>query len=221
MFSVRRLIGVVAGMTLAAGTTLAVAPSASASVAHAPSKHRAAHSSGTTPLASVLLARGSSFDRNSHDYDILTNAVLAVLDKKPNSPVKVLTDGKVALTAFIPNDRAFRILVRDVTGKWYWKESDVFKAVAGLGIDTVETVLLYHVVPGATIDARTALKSNGAALKTAQGGTVTVKVRGKKIRLVDADKNDRDPRVIAVNINKGNKQIAHGIDRVLRPVDLP
>ncbi|WP_310526492.1 hypothetical protein [Nocardioides sp.] len=40
--------------------------------------------------------------------------------------------------------------------------------------------------------------------------------------LIDAAKNDRNPRVrvAAKNINKGNKQIAHGINRVLRPIDL-
>jgi hypothetical protein len=41
------------------------------------------------------------------------------------------------------------------------------------------------------------------------------------ISLKDADKNSRDPRVNVVNINAGNKQIAHGINRVLRPIDLP
>jgi len=99
-----------------------------------------------------------------------------------------------------------------------------FEAVAGLGIDTVETVLLYHVVPGATIDAAAALESDDAELTTAQGGTVTVNVwSGPIISLGDQDTNARNPRVILSNtdINKGNKQIGHGIDRVLRPVDLP
>ena len=42
-----------------------------------------------------------------------------------------------------------------------------------------------------------------------------------RVTLVDADRNDRNPAVVKFNINKGNKQIAHAIDRVLRPVDLP
>ena len=37
---------------------------------------------------------------------------------------------------------------------------------------------------------------------------------------MDRDPNARNPRVIAPDINKGNKQIAHGINRVLRPLDL-
>jgi hypothetical protein len=45
----------------------------------------------------------------------------------------------------------------------------------------------------------------------------------KKVPLVilkDKDRNDRDPFVVRFDINKGNKQIAHGISLVLRPVDL-
>lgn len=42
------------------------------------------------------------------------------------------------------------------------------------------------------------------------------------ITLKDRDKNDRDPKVVlsALDLNKGNKQVAHGIDRALRPIDL-
>ncbi len=41
------------------------------------------------------------------------------------------------------------------------------------------------------------------------------------IRLRDKDYNSRNPRVKVIDINDGNMQIAHGIDRVLRPMDLP
>lgn len=131
--------------------------------------------------------------------------------------------GRTPVTAFLPNDRAFKLLVKDLTGKAPRSEQAAFEAVAGLGIDTVETVLLYHVVPGATVTAKAALKSDGARLTTAQGGAVTVKVPYKKlpvITLIDADRDDKNPYVVRFDINKGNKQIAHGISRVLRPVDL-
>jgi uncharacterized surface protein with fasciclin (FAS1) repeats len=183
----------------------------------------AASSSGDRSLAAVLTADGNRFDRNPRDYDIVTEAVLAVLAAKPSSPVSVLTDGSVPLTAFIPNDRAFRILVKDLTGRWVVKESAVFAAVAGLGIDTVETVLLYHVVPGATITKAQARRADGATLTTAQGGTVTVRVPFRRAPLVilkDQDRNDANPFVVRFDINKGNAQIAHGIALVLRPVDL-
>jgi hypothetical protein len=38
--------------------------------------------------------------------------------------------------------------------------------------------------------------------------------------LVDADPDVRNPRVVATNINRGNPQIAHAINRVLLPLDL-
>jgi uncharacterized surface protein with fasciclin (FAS1) repeats len=215
--SARRLLvgaAVVAASALAA-TTLAAAPAAAGSA------------TGTRSLAAVLTRDTGGFDRNPRDFDVLTRAVLTVLEAKPSSAVGVLTDGSVALTAFIPTDAAFRELVRDITGaKRLPSERQAFAAVAGLGVDTVESVLLYHVVPGATIYARTALRSDGAALTTALGPTITVDVRRwshgwGRLRLIDADTSDRNPRVVAFNINRGNRQIAHAIDRVLRPIDLP
>ena len=49
---------------------------------------------GTKPLSEVLVD-ANQFDSNGRDYDIVTEAVLAVLTAKPASPVSVLTDGKV------------------------------------------------------------------------------------------------------------------------------
>lgn len=207
-----RLTALAAGTALMAGGALAAAPAASADPA-------------PTSLAEVLTSDGNQFDRNYYDFDIVTEAVLAVLADNPNSPVKLLTEGEKAATAFIPNDRAFQLLVKDLTGKWVRGEANIFAAVASLGLDTVETVLLYHVVPGATIDSKAALQSDNALLTTAQGGTVKVDVLSKRfklIRLKDADRNDWDPWIVRskFDINKGNPQIAHGIGLVLRPIDL-
>ena len=173
----------------------------------------------------MLTSDGNRFDHNSKDFDIVTEAVLAVLAAKPDSPVSVLTNGKTRVTAFIPTDEAFRVLVYDLTGKWLRQERKVFAAVASLGIDTVEAVLLYHVIPGATLTAAKALKADGAQLTTAQGATITLDVLNPvtgRIRLQDQDPDDVDPSTIPwlLNINKGNKQIAHGINYVLRPVNL-
>ncbi len=183
-----------------------------------------------TSLAEVLLADGDRFDRNSYDFDIVTEAVLAVLAEKPDSPVAALLDGNQSLTAFIPNDRAFWALVGDLTGQYYGffrvQEEKVFNAVASLGIDTVETVLLYHVVLGDPIDSNTAANVPfGTPLTTAQGGEIKVRPivpAFKWIVLGDNDPNDFDPFIIPskFDINAGNPQIAHGIAFVLRPADL-
>jgi uncharacterized surface protein with fasciclin (FAS1) repeats len=219
-----RTAAVAAAAALAAtGVALAPASQAAPAAPAAPSAVRAA--TGTNSLAAVLTANGgASYDRNWNNYTIVTKAVLAVLAAKPNSPVKALADGSIPVTAFIPNDRAFQLLVKSLTGKTLLRERSVFNAVASLGIPTVEAVLLYHVVPGATITSKQALKANGAVLKTAGGGTVRVRVSSApSITLVDKDPNARNAKVILsqVDINAGNKQIAHGIDRVLRPLDLP
>jgi uncharacterized surface protein with fasciclin (FAS1) repeats len=203
---------IAAGIAAASAVALAmgVAPAASAA-------------DGTASLAGVLTADNNQFDSNSKDFDIVTEAVLAVLAAKPSSPVGLLTKGDVALTAFVPNDAAFRTLVKDLTGKSYKSEKTVFSKVAGLGIDTVETVLLYHVVPGATIDSSIAVKADKVGLGTGTRDTFMIQVRdnGKTIKISDRDYNSRNARVIAVDVNKGNKQIAHVVDRVIRPLDLP
>ena len=132
------------------------------------------------------------------------------------------SDPKANLTVFLPTDFAFRQLVRDLTGKTVYKESEIFKAVAGLGVDTVKAVLMYHIIGGARIDYATALKSDGAQLTTLGGGTITVDVQGrffKRIVLVDKDPDLRDPKVIVANIRASNG-IAHVINRVLLPIDV-
>jgi uncharacterized surface protein with fasciclin (FAS1) repeats len=182
---------------------------------------------GTKSLAKVLAADGQRFDRSGRDYDITDAAVGAVLAAKPDSAVAVLADGRTPVTAFLPNDRAFRTLAYDLTGRWYRSESRVFTRLANqLGVETIEAVLLYHVVPGQTITYRAALKSDGAELVTAlTDAKVTVDVRRnaeghKLVRLLDLDPDSWNPKIVQPNINKGNRQIAHGINRVLRPVNL-
>lgn len=189
---------------------------------------QAAPTLGEQSLAAVLTADGNgTFDNNWYDYDIVTQAVLAVVAAKPTSNVALLTDGSVALTAFIPNDRAFRDLAHRVTGKWQHTEAKVFSAlVAKLGVNAIESVLLYHVVPGATILAKDALAADNAKLATALPGvSITVDVQGRNVPnivLRDRDFNSPNPRVNPwmTDINEGNKQVAHGITRVLRPLNL-
>ena len=194
---------------LVGATALVAAPSATAA------------DEGTTSLATVLKAGQAKFDKDDKDFDILTKAIEAVLANKPDSAVKVLADGSTALTAFIPTDRAFKNLASALTNHTVKTEAGAFKAVAGLGIDTVEAVLLYHVVPGATILSGDALKANGAKLETALDGKV-IRVRvtsAPAIILGDYNPKLANPRVNLdqVDINKGNMQVAHGINAVLMP----
>ncbi len=172
-------------------------------------------------LAEVLDVGNAMFDDDSGDFDILTKAAEAVLAAKDDSPVAVLADADTALTVFAPTDQAFMDLASALAGSDITDESEAFDAVAGLGIDTVEDVLLYHVIPGKTITSADALKSNGAVLPTALKGknTKVIVLDGPIIRLRDYAPAFKNAQVILdlVDINKDGKQIAHGVDHVMLP----
>lgn len=192
----------------------------------APATVSATGSSSQQTLADVLLSdsakdNADGFDYRWWDYDIVTQAVLLFPDL-----VAAASNPDAELTVFLPNDQAFRRLVKEITGDWVRSEADVFAAVASLGTDTVKNVLLYHIVP-AEISYRDALRADGAVLGTLlDGSTLEVDVqrsyRWKYITLIDADTNDRDARVVRPNIGgESANGYAHGVDRVLRPIDLP
>lgn len=210
----RRVSAALAASALALTTVPAMAPAANAKAI------------GEDSLAGLLTSDGNTFDKNKNDFDIVTEAALAIVGAKPDSPVALLADGSQRLTVFAPTDQAFRLLVKDLTGQTIKSEKKIFEALVDLaGVDTIETVLLYHVVPGKTLTSPKVLKAKGSKLTTAQGGKIKVQVKTKprlSITLKDRDRNDRDPKVVlkALDLNKGNKQVAHGIDRVLRPIDL-
>jgi uncharacterized surface protein with fasciclin (FAS1) repeats len=210
----RRVPALLATSALALTAFSAAAP-ASAQVAR-----------GDDSLAGVLTSDGNKFDKNADDFDILTEAALAVIAAKPDSPVALLADGGQRLTVFAPTDEAFRQLAKDLIGKTIKSEKKIFESLVALaGVDTIETVLLYHVVPGKTLTSKKVLKANGAKLMTAAGETVKVKVRtkgGVSVTLKDKDKNAQDPQAVldALDNTPPNNQRAHAIDRVLRPIDL-
>jgi uncharacterized surface protein with fasciclin (FAS1) repeats len=211
----RLAVAVAATAVLALATPLAAQAAPSQPAAPAALKNQ--------PLSEVLAPFGDSWNKKWNDYNVVAHAVGAVLEAKPDSDVAVLADGKVKLTAFVPTDRAFQRLVADLTGDRLKKERKVYKAALTLGVDTIEQVLLYHVVPGKPLTAKKALKADGASLTTAQGESIKVNVkRGPVIKLIDRAPAIANPRVILsqTDINKGNKQIAHGINRVLLPVPL-
>ena len=213
----KKLIGTAALSVAVAGSV------ALAGVGTTAQASEAAAQRGNTSVAEVLGADGQKFDRNWGDFDIVEAAVYAVLDADPDSPVGLLAMGKERLTAFAPTDKAFRKLGKELTGKRLATEKKVFaKLATKVGVDTIEDVLLYHVVPGMTITAAQALESDGASLPTAlEGASLTVSVSDDTVKLVDLDTNDGNAKVVVADINKGSKQIVHGINKVLRPINLP
>ena len=213
----RRLGAVCVGLGLVASVTGLTSPAAQAAPLAT-----AAQKPGTTSLAEVLAADGQKFDKNGKDFDIVEAAVYAVLAAKPDSPVGLLADGKTRLTAFIPTDQAFRKLVKDLAGKAPRTEAKTLQKVVELAgsIDTVETILLYHVVAGKTLTSPKVLAAEGQKIQTAMGKSFRVHVTKAGVVLNDKDKDDTNPRVVVLDVNRGNKQVGHAIDRVLRPLDL-
>jgi uncharacterized surface protein with fasciclin (FAS1) repeats len=211
--------------TALAATAVPAPPALAATAVPAPPAHAApTQRAGTTSLASVLAADGNHFDHNWRDFDIVDRAVTTVLRAEPGSDLAVLAHGGKRVTAFLPTDRAFRVLVEDLTGKRPARERAVFRAVAHrFDVDTLEAVLLYHVVPGVTITYAQARHADGAGLPTAlEGASIRVRVVDDGVRLRDLDQDAPNARVLpgARNLNQGNRQIAHGVSRVLRPVNL-
>ena len=161
-------------------------------------------------LADILLSDGDEFDRNQNDFDIVTQAVLAT-GLGPAAET-------MELTAFLPTDKAFRILVEDLYGLSIKNEEALFNAiVATLGVETVTDVLLYHLVPGTFLASDVVNAGSGAMIPTLLGPDLTLDFRGKyQIRLVDGDDSLRDPIVRQTDIIADNG-VAHVIDRVLLP----
>lgn len=171
------------------------------------------------PLTEVLNLDNPKFDKTWGDFDVFTSVFLDVWIAKPKSAVSTISDGTIKLTAFVPTDRAFQRLVKSLTGKNLKSEKAVADAVMSLGANTVEKVILYHVVLGDPILSPAALQANGAQLTTAAGETIGVQVNGTTITLIDKSDSTKDPVVVLskVDINKGATQVAHGINRVLLP----
>jgi len=179
----------------------------------------------------LLEADGTAFDGNWYDYDILEAAARVVVDGKAGTKVAALADPTASLTVLAPNDRAFQVLAYDLTGKWFGTEEGVLNGIAGAitnGLqadleDTLEAVLLYHVIDRKATFAD--VKSlSGKSVGTVGGGSIGIKYYPwlNVVVLRDADTNDANPWVVNSkrDIAVGNS-IVHGISLVLRPIDLP
>ncbi len=215
--TITRMAAIAATATLGASMLLVSSPA---------SAHPAVNNSGTTSLQAAFTTDGDQFDSSWNDFDIATELTAAVLAAKPGSQLSVVTNGQVPLTAFVPNDRAFRKFVKDLSGHKPATEAAAYNAILDrAGIDKVERLLLSQIVPNVTLRARNLRHMNGAILGTMGGSAIKVRVlrhRMARIVIVDRDRNDQNAWLVFFkrNINKGNRQIAQGVDRVIRPVDL-
>lgn len=151
--------------------------------------------------------------RNWYDFDILTAAVVA-----NGTFAGAVQDSSTAVTLFAPNDRAFQLLAKDLTGKWYFTEQGVLNAIVGaVGKgEKLTKVLSYHLVAGKVVKADVPLNKPIATLNGDQ--TITVKATRYGIKIQDAAPF-RDPYLIRTDIDAGHSVI-HSISRVLVPGNL-
>lgn len=183
------------------------------------SVHAEEESLKSIPLTEQLKLKTSDFDSNLSDFDIFTALFMDVWGLLPESKIQVISDGNQALTAFIPNDRAFKRLVAFLTGKTLTSESNIATAVMNLGEKTVENILLYHLVPGQTLTYSQALSSDGVVLSTVSGSSIRLNASGSSLLLIDKKTKHTNPVIVTTksDLNLGSKQLAHGINQVLLP----
>ena len=184
----------------------------------------AAAAAVAAPLAFAAPAPASESigDGDPYNFDIVNAAISAT-----NADDALA--GLDSYTAFLPNDRAFEVLAKNkglIQGKYgaTVNEQEIFDAlVAGLGPDKIEAVLLYHVVPNATLRGADVLAgSRIKSLTMADGNQLKVYVVSKSTPfIVLGDKDGRwfNDYVVKSKINMIDtpRAVAHGISDVLLP----
>lgn len=149
------------------------------------------------------------------EFDILQAAVIAT------GYVGALDDANATYTVFAPTDKAFIKLAEDLSGLDLDEASAGAWLLANIPLATLTAVLEYHVVVGLAVDSSTVVTLDEAPTI---GGTVGISAPGKgfrSIQFVDNDPDARNPKLVKglfdIEVDNG---IIHGIDRVLRPIDL-
>ncbi|WP_412550883.1 fasciclin domain-containing protein [Shimia sp. MIT910701] len=165
-------------------------------------------------LLDVLKESGGSFDDDNTDFDMLLAALQATgLDDAADDP-------EAELTVFAPNDAAFISLAQSL-GYEGDDEEGAFQAIVDAAgvlrpedpLSFVSDVLTYHISPGE--------QDSGAVLGSESIDTLLGEGLGVDgTMLVDADPDAENAEIIATDIAASNG-VAHVIDEVLLPLDLP
>lgn len=189
---------------LAAGALVLTAMPASATTSKS-------SSSGSKNIVDVVLAVSGSdgFDNRSRDFDILRSALVAT----DLAGAVATTDD---ITVFAPNDRAFKRLAGQLGWDRSGGEQGAFDfLVATVGVPTIIDVLLYHV--GTDAIGPRDLYRRTTVTTLLDEAELTV----KRFRVIDADTDDRNPRVTFPWYVPASNGVIVAIDDVLRPIDLP
>lgn len=162
----------------------------------------------TSTIAAATAAGGDLLD-----FDVAEAAIRAVIDFRPDSDLELLADGHKRATYFLPTDAAFIALVTASEGQAPATEADAFDQLSIGSI--LEDQLLMGLVIGKVLGQSKLRAAAGRRIRVAQHQSVRIRIHHGTVRLVDR----RNRAVITeFGINRGNKQIAHGLDRVLQNV---
>jgi hypothetical protein len=173
---------------------------------------------GNKSITTILLNDLSGIDNNWNDADITLQLLQRVLREIPDSDVAHLADGRKNMTFFMPTDRAFRHFVRELTGMNPGSELNVYNYLMQMSTKSIESVLLHHMVQGDPMYFSDLKNSE----KTILGNYADLKLEYRRlnestIRLIDGNRKFKNATLIYEfsDINDGNKQVVHQIDRVL------
>lgn len=162
---------------------------------------------GSIVDVAVAASGGGTPDSNSRDFDILIQAVTAT------GLAPVLADLSTDYTLFAPTDQAFKLIVKDATGAFPASEAEALTTITTMfTLEQISNVLLYHVVPGASLGPVQVLTAG--SLTMANGGVV----KPRAIVLVDENTSFTNPRLVLTGLNiKADNGVIHVINRVLVP----
>lgn len=177
----------------------------------------------TPTIAEIVVnANGDGFDHNAWDYDILLAALQFAQDNGSVPFVDLVSDPANDFTVFAPRDGAFYKLAiaLDLIDPHPYNEEAIVTALAGIGVEALTNILLYHVSSGTTSAADLiALSKEGSSVVTLlPDQTIDVSVRRNRwIQLIDGNQDLRNPWVTRARDIEAENGIIHTINRVLIP----
>ena len=198
------------------------APSASASSPSPTAARLPAAAASNVSAYTYLKTHDGKLDSNWNNFSIATALLRDLSGTSFKAHTGDLFSPRQKLTFFVPTDRALQVLLKQVTGNTYATEANVLNKLEQLLPQDVDALLGSGVVPGRTLSASAVLASSGKNLVTEWGDrSLHVAVYGSGSRAIvslwDQDHRLRNARVILArtNLNPGNPQILHGVDRAV------
>ena len=162
---------------------------------------------GTTSIVTELAPGGEendgAFDINEFDYHLTALLLQRVLAADPHGPVSILADGTRRATFFQPDDEAWVLLARKLSGRALplpsaATEQATYTYFTGLGTARLEKILSYLIIQGTTLTGAMLgpVSVSQATYTTANGQTLLVKSDFGVVTLVDNSPLTQDSGIV-------------------------